>query len=220
MRRAASPDPALLEQINQARQQAARPLSREEVALLIADMVRSMEGDISPVDLKIYQELESLARFIQTARAEIAAIRPQEIRSEFIPAATDELDAVVGATEEATGSILDKAERIMTVAAGLDEPVQSQLIDLVTGIFEACNFQDITGQRITKVVKTLKHIETRIDALVTVLGEEVQRARQAPAAAEPAAAARPAEEKLLNGPQLPSNAIDQDEIDRLLASFD
>src|SRR3546814_114085 len=122
-----------------------------------------MEGYISAVDLQIYEELESLARYIQSARVEIAALRPDEIRQDHIPAATDELDAVVGATEEATGRILDAAEQIQTIAEGLDQAVQNQLVDLVTGIFEACNFQDITGQRISKVVRTLKHIETKID---------------------------------------------------------
>src|SRR3546814_13202189 len=106
-----------------------------------------MEGYISAVDLRVYDELESLARYIQSARVEIAALRPDEIRQDHIPAATDELDAVVGATEEATGRILDAAEQIQTIAGGLDQAVQRQLVDLVTGIFEACNFQDIPGQR-------------------------------------------------------------------------
>src|SRR3546814_19418060 len=109
-----------------------------------------MEGYISAVDLRVYDELESLARYIQSARVEIAALRPDEIRQDHIPAATDELDAVVGATEEATGRILDAAEQIQTIAGGLDQAVQSQLVDLVTGIFEACNFQDITGQRTSR----------------------------------------------------------------------
>lgn len=89
----------------------------------------------------------------------------------------------------------------------------------MTEIFEASNFQDITGQRITKVVSTLKVIEEKINALVTILGDEVQRAA---ATDQPNAAndGAPGDEDLLNGPQLPSNAIDQDEIDKLLSSFD
>jgi chemotaxis protein CheZ len=85
----------------------------------------------------------------------------------------------------------------------------------VTRIFEACNFQDITGQRITKVVRTLKHIEGKIEVLIQALGEEVQKTHRSAAAADPNN-----EDSLLNGPQLPGNAIDQSEIDKLLASFD
>ena len=135
-------------------------------------------GDLSAVDLKVYGELEDLALYIRNARAEIAAIRPSEIQSRDIPTATDELDAVVGATEKATGEILDCAEQIQTIAEGLeDAAAKDQLVTLVTNIFEASNFQDITGQRITKVVKTLKHIEAKIDALVEAMGEEADGAQ-------------------------------------------
>ncbi len=212
-------DRTLLAKIDQARRDADRPVTREDVTEIIGQVVGSMAGDISAIDLKVYQELESLARYIQAARAEIAAIRPDEIGGDYISAATDELDAVVTATEDATGRILDSAENIQTIAGTIEEPAQSQIIDLVTGIFEASNFQDITGQRISKVVRTLKHIEAKIDALVEVMGEEVERARQN-ANPEPAAEAVIDESDLLNGPQLPGGAIDQDEIDRLLASFD
>ncbi|MCB9948871.1 MAG: protein phosphatase CheZ [Rhodospirillaceae bacterium] len=219
-RRAA--EPVLMEQVNAAREEAARPLTRDEVAEIITEVIASMEGDLSMLDIKLYHELDSLSRFIQEARQEIAAIRPQDIGDEFIPTATDELDAVVAATEEATGRILDSAEQIITAASEMDEPLQSQLTEIATTIFEASNFQDITGQRITKVVKTLKHIESKIDALVGVLGEEVERARKE-SGQDLAPLTGPAEltdADLLNGPQLPSSAIDQDEIDKLLASFD
>jgi chemotaxis protein CheZ len=206
------------EPIDRALEQAANPLSREEVAAIVTEIVGTMDGDLSAGDIKVYAELEGLAQYIRSARAEIAAIRPSEIQSRDIPTATDELDAVVGATEKATGEILDAAEQIQTIAEGLpDAEARDQLVALVTGIFEASNFQDITGQRITKVVKTLKHIEARIDTLVEAMGDEVDHT--APADAE-APAPAPDDAELLNGPQMPDSAIDQDEIDRLLAQFD
>lgn len=214
----AGSDPSLVRRLDEARRESEKPLTREEIADVVAQVMGSMDGDITALDIRIYQELESLAGYIQTARSEIAAIRPDEIRLDHIPAATDELDAIVGATEEATGRILDAAEQIQTIAEGLEEPARSQLVDLSTGIFEASNFQDITGQRIGKVVRTLKHIETKIEALVGVLGEEVGRVQAAAQPVEESVAK--GDETLLNGPQLPQNAIDQDEIDRLLASFD
>ena len=36
-------------------------------------------------------------------------------------------------------------------------------------IFEACSFQDITGQRIAKVVETLEHIEQRVARFADVM---------------------------------------------------
>ena len=41
----------------------------------------------------------------------------------------------------------------------------------VTQIFEACNFQDVTGQRISKVVKTLQLIDNRVSQLLHTFGE-------------------------------------------------
>lgn len=216
------PDPSLTARILLAQQEARQPLSRDEVAEVVEEVLTSMEGDVSAVDLKIYRELESLADYIQAAREEIAAIKPEEISEAHIPLATDELDAVVGATEEATGRILDMAEQIQTIAEGLDPEPQEKLIHCVTEIFEASNFQDITGQRINKVVKALKHIEAKVEALVGALGQEVAKARDA-ATEEAAVGEAPpilSDADLMNGPQLPTNAIDQDEIDRLLAEFD
>ncbi|MGP1396875.1 MAG: protein phosphatase CheZ [Inquilinaceae bacterium] len=210
---------ALAARLDQAHREANQPLTHAEVAEILTEILSSMDGDVSITDLKIYQELNLIIQAIQTARSEIAAIRPDEIQDAFIPTATDELDAVVGATEEAAGRILDAAEKIQTVAEQVGEPHQATIFELVTEIFEASNFQDITGQRITKVVSTLKVIEEKINALVTILGDEVKRAA---ATDQPEAANDgPASDKdLLNGPQLPSNAIDQDEIDKLLSSFD
>lgn len=210
--------PGLAESLEGARLNAEAPLTRSEVAEIIAEVVGTMEGDLTSLDFKIYRELDSLAKYIQAARSEIAEIRPDEISADFIPTATDELDAVVGATEEATGTILDTAEQIQNIAGTLEGDVSDQLMTHTIAIFEACNFQDVTGQRITKVVNTLKHIESKIDVLVNVLGEEVAKARSS----GPTEPAEPVDvdKSLLNGPQLPDKAIDQDEIDRLLAEFD
>ena len=84
--------------------------------------------------------------------------------------------------------------------------------DATTRIYEACSFQDITGQRITKVVNTLKTIEAKVGQIVFMFGD---------AGGEGAAAAgRSDEAALLNGPQLPAAAMDQSDIDKLLASFE
>ena len=208
--------PPLHQRLALAREETRLPLGREEVAEIVTAVLTTMEGDVSSNDLKLYGELESLARYIQHAKREIAAIRPEDINNEHIASATDELDAVVGATEDATNLIMDSCDVIGAAAGKVDPEVGAVLTDAVTKIFEACNFQDITGQRITKVVRTLKHIEGKIDALIQALGAEVQKSHQrASAAADPND-----EASLLNGPQLPGNSIDQSEIDKLLASFD
>ncbi len=187
-----------------------------EITAIVESIMSKLAGDLTAADLKLYTELEQLARFIQNARSEIAAVRPHDINSEDIPRATDELDAVVGATEEATGNILDACEQLEKASTGLPPEAAEAITNAVTRIYEACNFQDITGQRITKVVKTLKHIEDRVSAMLTAFGGEIAKHQGGVAPA----AARPSDADLLNGPQLPDDAKKQAEIDAILASFD
>ncbi|MGE5502937.1 MAG: protein phosphatase CheZ [Actinomycetota bacterium] len=186
----------------------------DQVAEVVRALLDSMTGDISAGDLQLYRELESLADYIHAAKAEIAALRPGEIRDQFIASATDELDAIVGATEAATNEIMDAAEHLETLAAMMDPQVAEKLTETTTRIFEACTFQDITGQRITKVVKALKEIEARVENLVKAFGGDYEHA------AKEDGPKVITDQDLLNGPQLPSTAADQAEIDRLFASFD
>ena len=184
------------------------------VASVVEAVVASLSGDMSIADLKLYQELEQLARYIQAAKREIAEIQPHDI-TERIPAATDELDAVVDHTAEATGTILDAAESMEKLAAGLPRETGNLIAGAVTRIYEACNFQDVTGQRINKVVVTLKYIEQKIDALLGAFGDgadDLEKRAGLPALDEP--------RQLLHGPQLPKDANNQADIDAILASFE
>lgn len=190
---------------------------REDVAEVVGEMLQSLEGDLSEVNLKVYSELEGLAKYILSAKREIAALRPDDITSEHLPKAADELDAIVGSTEEATNGILQAMELLEGLTSQMPEEVAEQVTNAVTQVYESCNFQDITGQRITKVVKTLKHIEERVEALVAAFGDEIHKYRESHPKDEPQ---KTGDEKLLNGPQLPDEAGKQAEIDALLASFD
>lgn len=195
---------------------------REEIAGIVEDVLSSLEGDLSLGDVRLYQELESLAQFIERARSEIADLRPEQISDEHIPVATDELDAIVSATEEATGNILDRVEVIENLTSEMPPEVASQVADAVTRIYEACNFQDITGQRIGKVVRALKEIESKIEALMTAFGGERREGaakKDDKPKTEPAASGSVDEKDLLNGPQLPGEGISQQDIDALLADL-
>ncbi len=191
------------------------PMTPEEVAAVVRQVIQSLEGDVSATDLKFYSEMEGLARYIRQAKCDIASIKPDDISTTFIPNATDELDAVVGATEDATNRIMDVCDEMSALAAQCTPEINEKLVNCTTRIFEACNFQDITGQRITKVVETLKHIDSRVEAIVKAMGDELHRHGDAHLT-QNVHAADP-EKGLLNGPQLPNNAISQDDIDKLLS---
>ncbi len=189
------------------------------VADVAEGLLETLAGGVSAKDTELYSELESLARYIEDARSEIAALRPGEVKSEHLPKATNELDAIVGATEEATNAIMDATEMVEAVVEQVDGKKAELLMEAVTRIYEACGFQDITGQRITKVVTTLKHIEDKIDALIEVFGKEIEKRKDVAQQTRKEQKPRPpADEDLLNGPQLKGNANTQDDIDALLAS--
>jgi chemotaxis protein CheZ len=194
--------------------------TKDEIQEVVTEMLASMEGDLSEVNLKLYAEVESLARYIVTAKSEIAALRPDEIMSQHLPSATDELDAIVGSTEDATNGILQAMESLEALTGEMDPAMAEKVTDAVTKVYESCNFQDITGQRITKVVKALKHIESKVDALVAAFGDEIAKYKATHPGQEPKAEEKTSDAALLNGPQLPDNASRQDDIDALLASFD
>ena len=77
--------------------------------------------------------------------------------------------------------------------------------ELVMGIFEHSNFQDITGQRITKVVNTLKFVEDRIDKMINIWGQETidELLSEMPETQH----GEDDERRLLNGPQMEDEAI-------------
>jgi chemotaxis protein CheZ len=196
--------------------EADEPLAEADVAAVVEAVLTSLSGDVSLAEFKLYHELQKLADYIQSAKREIAALRPDDIRAKHIPMATDELDAVVGATAEATGVILDAAESLERLADAMPAGAGDDIRNIATRIYEACNFQDVTGQRITKVVRALKHIEENIDALLSAFGDGVTP----PGAPGESDGRSPGgERELLHGPQLPQEANKQDDIDAILANL-
>ena len=91
----------------------------------------------------------------------------------------------------------------------LSEEIQERVIS----IFEACNFQDLTGQRITKVMTTMRFIEQHINAMMEIWGGVDAIRAHAP----PIVDTREGDARLLNGPKLDGDVghASQDDIDAL-----
>jgi chemotaxis protein CheZ len=193
----------------------------DRIEATVRAVLATMAGDLTAKESALLAELEGLGRTIARAKAEIAALKVEDIRDAHIPSATDELDAIVDHTAHATNEILDCCETLEQMQAELSGEAADKLQGAVTRIYEACSFQDITGQRIGKVVTALKAIEGRISAVVSAASgmPGPDSAAVAPTAV-PRADKRTEGEKLANGPQLPGSGVSQSEIDRLLASFD
>ena len=198
---------------------------------MLQDIMKGLGGETNTATLQLYQELGDIFRFIQQVKVDLQNVHVEEINDTHIPVAAIELDMVVGATEEATSIIMDNCEAIEGVATKLqvgNAGLAEELNHSVTAIYEACSFQDLTGQRITKVVKALKHIEAKVETLLQMLGAGVA-SEDAVASASGSASGKgvsPTQsinpnpnyfnDPLLNGPQDAKDAISQDDIDKLL----
>ena len=188
-------------------------VDRDLMTEVVKSVLTTMSGDLTASETSLLNEVEALGRTIAAAKQDIAALQVDDIKAHHIPFATDELDAIVEHTAAATNAILESCEILDEVTGTVTGETAARLQDAVTKIYEACGFQDITGQRITKVVTTLKTIEAKVAHIISTFGVEGEAIDLPPA--PPASA----EDDLLNGPQLPSNAMDQSDIDKLLASF-
>ncbi len=156
---------------------------------------------------ELLSQLHVLSDFIENLRREVASTQADDIVGRHLPAASDELDAIVLHTAEATGLILDECEILEQAVDG--DAFRAVVTGSTARIYEACSFQDITGQRVAKIVHTLKVIEAKVGEMVRVFSSTrpVETVPELPTA-------------LLNGPQRSGVAMQQHDIDALLDSFE
>jgi chemotaxis protein CheZ len=170
---------------------------------------------------KLKSELVIIHNAINRTKQEIATLHVTGFRGAQMSRMTHELDAVVAGTEQATQTILNMCEDIDQFATSMIEAdgnpaaqeMGSAIQERVVKVFEACNFQDITGQRISKVVNTWKFIETHVDQMMEIWGGlDAFKDFIPEAPPEPQG-----DDALLNGPKLQDDAghASQDDIDAL-----
>ena len=166
-------------------------------------------------DSQLRRELAEIADYIRSLRREIGALQANDMRNKRIPAAGRELSAIIKATEEASNTIMECAEAAMAAAADSSDlaAYKAFVADRMTAVFEACAFQDLTGQRLARVVDTLKHIEARISRFA-----EATSAKDAGGHAtdEEAAEAERKLRLLIHGPQHAGEGTAQHEIDAII----
>ena len=170
---------------------------------------------------KLKVELDLIHDAITRTKREIAVLHGTSFNGEEMAKVNGELGAVVGGTEEATQQILEAAEAIDNAATALSKvtsPDQQKLLseeiqERVVSIFEACNFQDLTGQRIKKVMTTMKFIEHHITVMMDIWGGVDAIKAHAPHIADN----REGDARLLNGPKTEGDVghASQDDIDAL-----
>lgn len=178
-----------------------------------------MEIAAEPKELQ--SEIVTLFQYIQRFREEIARINAGGVDGDHFESMSDQLDAIVDATEVATNGILENLEGIEGLVDSLRQEVGNgkagELCDKITDramqAMESCTFQDITGQRVTKIVRSMQFVEERVSSMVNLMGKDVVEELGGQILEEQGEPE--GEDALLNGPQLEGQAISQDEIDAL-----
>ena len=127
-----------------------------------------------------------------------------------------QLAAVMETTEGAANQILAATEELQAILSGIGAghtPASTEIVRPLNHVLEqivaACAFQDLSSQRITKVLGLLTRVESHIDMVLDLLElKGVPVTRTPPPAAEGDA--------LMNGP---TENPGQDEIDKLFDSL-
>lgn len=167
-------------------------------------MLKQEHKALLPYDL--YKQIEEITNSFQQIQSEAAGILHNKAD------ATAHLNDVLQSTENATMAILDAVGAIQGIVdSGEDAKTVSQKVgEQITRVYEASNFQDISGQQIKKV---LVHL-TALEAMLVRLAEMTKAYGVAPAPATVAKSGEPT----MSGPQLSSEAPKQDEVDQLFKS--
>jgi len=146
-------------------QQAVSATIRTEI-----DMLRTfVDRRISELSAEIHATTELMDFSENNLTGQLADIREQIASVVALPTAATrnsglELEAVVQATEEAANRIMEAAEAIGDwLREGKNDPVSMQEVNAkVNAIFEACSFQDVTGQRIRRAIQHLQQVENML----------------------------------------------------------
>ena len=141
----------------------------------------------------------------------LARMHQQLSRVVALPAAATrnsglELAGVVQATEDAANRIMGAAEKISAALNDVDP--KPAVLEQVNAIFEACSFQDLTSQRIRRVLDQL----TAVDNMLAQMAEHTQHPPEGEGTDQPREPIRLTFEMLGTGPDLA-----QSEIDRLMS---
>ncbi len=208
-----------------------------DVAVFISDVKAifgthfpAAQGNTPESSAELYKELGELAMFINNAKKELQHVDTNQLTEKNLPDASIQLDAIVQMTEEATGKIMDECERVQATHQNvrdrlldMDPPLEADGLAMVedllgeaetsvTHIYEACNFQDITGQRIQKVVKALQEIERQVLRMILVFGLERKKGQLD----DDTEAELAQDMEMLTGPSLAGQGLEQDDIDDIL----
>jgi len=188
---------------------------RAEIQPLFFELRTFVDRRIAELSAEVSATVQLMDFSEEKLTEQIGKVHEQIASLVAIPAATTrnsgvELEAVVQATENAANTIMEAAEAIQDwIQSGRQDPESLRaLSDRVNLIFEACSFQDVTGQRIRRAIQHLQHVENMLEGMVPAVAQPERQKLQI------ATVQHTVQEEARSTPDLA-----QAEIDRLLNDF-
>lgn len=162
---------------------------------------------------ELAREVDLVACYIHDLRSAINGLGVPDITDRKLNAVQADIHVVITQTRSATDTVLETAENLLATAE-TGEAYRDLVNDQMIRLMEACSFQDLTGQRLSRVSDTLNAMEERLKRFAHVV-----KPRCAQAAAGPSEIRRDEwrQRNLVHGPG-GHDSIDQDVIDRLMGS--
>jgi len=187
----------------------------------------------------MHHGLQSIYKELAQARQEddgSEVVKEKKRADQLFSEAADQLDKILSTTEQATGEIMDVVEKHMEMQANANHILHSlksggvtklQLNELrdmsdslnadLMQIMTTLSFQDLTGQRIKRIIGAIKNVEAIVLDLYLSTGLKVKAHQEAPDMdLDQIEAATKQKVSELKGPQTDAN---QASVDDLLASL-
>ncbi|MCR9175358.1 MAG: protein phosphatase CheZ [Alphaproteobacteria bacterium] len=176
------------------------------------------------VGREVRVEIARMVRQISRVKSEIASIkRTDDENDDMLSGANRQLETIISSTEEATNTIMSTTDEIEEIVkqVRMRSPENTQMNDVLEdisgrliGIIEACSFQDLTGQRIVKVIQTLRFLEQRLASMIDIWG--VEAFKDVPVIGDETAGGEEIDPgEILEGPAMEGEGLSQDDIDAL-----
>lgn len=151
---------------------ALRAALRAELDPRIDSLRGFLDRRIAELSAEVHASVELADMGEARLSGEIARVHEQIAQLVAVPAAATrnsglELEAVVQVTESAANTIMEAAEAIQDwMSGGRDPALLPAIGERVNAIFEACAFQDLTGQRIRRAIQHLQQVEGVLKTLL------------------------------------------------------
>ncbi len=185
-----------------------------EVLHLAQSSVETLKEFLNRLDTIVGNDFHQIMEKISETRDDMQLLNTKE-DVDPLSSAENELKLVVKATEDATNRIMEAAETIMTADPQDPATYHTTVESNVMEIFEACSFQDITGQRINRVVETLDFVDYRIHKIAGFLGIENEKERKDFDETAFLERLQRKDDLILHGQQDEAEAVSQNDIDNL-----